>query len=182
MYGCEPYWTALVVRTAAVRAHTVYWRSRRQGELWRLAGRAKDGAAQWLGGERLASAALPHVAQLAGALLARRLPTHHHHEHPHVEVNAKTEERADCSAGPGGGRLHALQQHSHRELVAAAGLQGDGAVLSVACLGAVTAQYGHVGGGDAEQAAVPIHRLHRAVQERGGAAQTSVRTIAIDLR
>ena len=120
-------------------------------------------------GEALAAGALVHVAQLAGARLARGLARVHAHEHAHVEVDAEAEQRPRVAPVPVGVRLEALQQDPHRELVAALRLERDGAVLGVAGLGAVAGQHRHVRRGDAQQPALG-HGLYRAVQEGGGAA------------
>ena len=125
--------------------------------------------AEGVEGEALAAGALVHVAQLAGARLARGLARVHAHEHAHVEVDAEAEQRPRVAPVPVGVRLEALQQDSHRELVAALRLERDGSVLGVAGLGAVAGQHRHVRRGDAEQPALG-HGLHRAVQEGGGAA------------
>ena len=77
--------------------------------------------------------------------------------------------RSDWNLSPVGVSLETLEKDPDRDLVTAPGLDGDGAVLGVTGLGAVPAEDGHVGGGDAEEAALG-HGLDGGVQEGGRTA------------
>mmetsp|Transcript_18013 Transcript_18013/g.55132 ORF Transcript_18013/g.55132 Transcript_18013/m.55132 type:complete len:726 (+) Transcript_18013:535-2712(+) len=139
-----------------------------RGELVGVVGLA-DGPGDGLEEEGGAARGLQHEAPPFAGPLDLGGPAVDADEDADVEVDAEGEHGDDVAAVLVGVGLDGVEDDAEREFVQKFGLGRHRPVAAVAGLRVASRQHGHVGGGDAEQAAVR-DALDRAVEERRAGA------------